>query len=134
MREWLSFTGHIEPMEWGKSTYTILLMPNEIADALKDLGAKGVDLELNDHPFNMALAKSPAISGTFVCAGKAVLRAARISPGQEIEVRPRKADPNSVDVPSDVLSAIRDNALCDAWSILTPGKQRGLLHTIDMAK
>ncbi|MEM8974524.1 MAG: YdeI/OmpD-associated family protein [Pseudomonadota bacterium] len=134
MREWLSFTGHIEPMQWGRSTYTVLCIPDEIADALKDLGAKRVEVELNDYPFNMALTKSPAISGTFIYTGKTILQAAEISPGQEIDVRLRKADPDLVEVPNDVSLAIRSNSLSDAWSKLSPGKQRGLLHTINTAK
>ncbi|MEM6577850.1 MAG: YdeI/OmpD-associated family protein [Pseudomonadota bacterium] len=134
MSEWLSFVGRIQPMEWGKSTYTVLRIPDEIVASLKDLGAKRVEVELNDHPFNMALTKSPALSGTYVYAGKTVLRAAGISPGEEIDVRLRKVDPDLVEVPNDVMLAIRDADLSEAWSALTPGKQRGLLHAINSAK
>lgn len=134
MNEWLSFTGQIEPMEWGKNTYTVLSIPGDIADALTELGAKRVEVELNDHLFNMALTKSPVISGIFIYTGKTILHAAGISPGEEIDVRLRKADPNLVEVPNDVISAIRSSALSDAWASLTPGKQRGLLHTVNTAK
>ncbi|KIC46372.1 hypothetical protein RA28_00765 [Ruegeria sp. ANG-S4] len=121
-------------MEWGKSTYTVLPIPDEIAAALKQLGTKRVEIELNDHPFNMALTNSPAISETFVYTGKTILRSAGISPGESIDVRLRKADPKVVEVPNDVISAIRTAALSDTWSALTPGKQRGLLHTVNTAK
>ncbi|WP_180885730.1 YdeI/OmpD-associated family protein [Ruegeria sp. THAF57] len=134
MADWFSFIGRIEPMEWGQSTYTVLPIPHEIAAALKKLGTKRVEVELNDHPFNMALTKSPAITETFVYTGKTILRSAQISPGEDIDVRLRKADPNSVEVPNDVVSAIRDANLSDTWSALTPGKKRGLLHTINTAK
>ncbi len=131
---WLSFCGRIEPMEWGKSTYTILPIPDEISLALKNAGARRVEVELNDHPFNMALTKSPAFFGTFIYTGKTILQAAGVSPGEEIEVRLRKSDPNFVEVPQDVILAIRAAAVSDAWSALTPGKQRGLLHIINTAK
>ncbi|MEM1388004.1 MAG: YdeI/OmpD-associated family protein [Pseudomonadota bacterium] len=134
MSAWLSFMGRIEPMEWGRNTYTVLRIPDEITAALQSLGAKRVDVELNDHPFNMALTKSPAISGTFVYTGKSVLQEAGVSPGEEIDVRLRKADADAVEVPSDVALAIRGAQLSDTWSALTPGKQRGLLHTINTAK
>ena len=134
MNEWLSFLGRIEPMEWGKSTYTVLRIPEQFAVALQNSGAKRVEVELNDHPFNMALTKSPAISGTFIYTGKAILHAAGISPGEEIDVRLRKADPDLVEVPNDVTLAIRGAALTETWSALTPGKQRGLLHTVNTAK
>lgn len=131
---WLSFIGRIEPMEWGKSTYTVLPVPGEIAQALKVLEAKRVDVELNDHSFNMALTKSPAILGTFVYTGKTVLHAAGIAPGEEVDVRLRKADPDLVELPNDVMLAIRDADLSSAWSALTPGMRRGHLHTINTAK
>lgn len=134
MSEWLTFIGRIEPMEWGKSTYTILPVPEDVAAALKSKGAKRVEVELNDHPFNMALTKSPAFSGTFIYTGKTILDATDISPGEDIEVRMRKANPDQVEVPGDVVLAIREGALSDAWSGLSPGKRRGLLHTINTAK
>ncbi len=134
MSDWFSFIGRIEPMAWGHSTYTVLPIPHEIAVALKKSGAKRVEVELNDHPFNMALTKSPAISETFVYTGKAILRSARISPGEDIDVRLRKADPNIVEVPSDVTSAVRAANLSDTWAALTPGKKRGLLHAVNTAK
>jgi antitoxin component of MazEF toxin-antitoxin module len=121
-------------MEWGKSTYTVLPIPYEIAEALAASGAKRVEIELNDHPFNMALTKSPVLSGTFVYTGKTVLKAAGLSPGEEIEVRLRKADPDLVEVPQDVMLALRSADVSDAWAALTPGKQRGLLHTVNTAK
>lgn len=131
---WLSFIGRIEPMEWGKSTYTVLPIPDDITRALRASGAKRVEIELNDHPFNLALTKAPAITGTFVYTGKTILRAAQISPGEDIDVRLRKADPDIVEVPSDVLLAIRGAELHHAWSELTPGKQRSHLHTVETAK
>lgn len=134
MSDWHSFLGRIELMEWGKSTYTVLPIPDEVAVALNSAGAKRVEVELNDHPFNMALTKSPAIAGTFIYTGKTILHAAGISPGEEIEVRLCKANPDLVDVPEDVMLAIRAAARSDTWSALTPGKQRGLLHIVNTAK
>lgn len=121
-------------MEWGKSIYTVLPIPEEILLALENEGAKRVEVELNDHPFNMALTKSPAFPGTFIYTGKTILRAAGVSPGEEIEVRLRKSDPNVVEVPEDVMLAIRAAAVSHAWSALTAGKQRGLLHIVNTAK
>ncbi|WP_419913720.1 YdeI/OmpD-associated family protein [Hoeflea sp.] len=134
MHDWLSFQGRVVPMEWGRSTYTVLPLPDEIALELEKQNARRVDIELNDHPFNMALTTGPAISGTFVYAGKSILQEVGISPGQEIEVRLRKADPGIVNVPSDVSLAIRAAELVDVWTSLTPGRQRGLLHQITSAK
>lgn len=121
-------------MEWGESTFTVLPLPDDIVSELEEQGARRVDIEINDHPFNLALTKAPAIEGVFVYAGKTVLKEVGILPGDEVEVRLRKADPNAVDVPNDVTHAIREANLAEEWALLTPGKQRGLLHTINAAK
>ena len=134
MDQWLSFLGRVMPMEWGKNVYTVLPLPEDIAMELERQGTRRVDIELNDHPFNVALTKAPVIPDTFVYAGKSVLREAGISPGEEIEVRLRRADPNLVDVPNDVMLAVRRANVVEAWASLTPGRQRGLLHQIDSAK
>ena len=134
MGKWQTFIGRIEPMEWGESTYIVLPIPEDIAAALKAEAAKRVEIELNDHPFNMALTKSSVFTGTFVYAGKTILRTAAISPGEEVEVRLRKADPELVEVPEDVMLAIRAASASGDWLALTAGKQRGLLHHVNTAK
>ena len=42
MTDHLSFEGQIEPLEWGRATYTILRVPPEIAKTLEDHGARRV--------------------------------------------------------------------------------------------
>ncbi|MEO0783318.1 MAG: YdeI/OmpD-associated family protein, partial [Pseudomonadota bacterium] len=116
------------------SVYTVLPLPDDVYADLQVQGAKRVDVELNDCPFNMSLTKAPVIDQVFVYTGKRVLAEAGIDPGEPIDVRMRKADPNVVDVPNDVMLAIRQAGVTKAWTELTPGKQRGMLHTIQSAK
>ncbi|MEO1284488.1 MAG: YdeI/OmpD-associated family protein [Pseudomonadota bacterium] len=134
MSDWISFEGRVVPMEWGDSVYTVLPLPDDVYADLLAQGAKRVDVELNDCPFNMSLTKAPVIDQVFVYTGKRVLAEAGIDPGEPIDVRMRKADPNVVDVPNDVMLAIRQAGVTKAWTELTPGKQRGMLHTIQSAK
>lgn len=134
MQDWLSFEGVVVPMEWGDSIYTVLPLPADIVEALKSQGTKRVDVELNDCPFNMALTKAPVIDSVFIYAGKSILAAAEIEPGQVIDVRLRKADENLVEVPDDVSLAIMQAGVSDVWNDPTPGKKRGLLHTVSTAK
>ncbi len=134
MSKWYSFSGRIVPLEWGDSVYTVLPLPDDISGELAKEGARRVEIELNDHPLNLALTKAPVISQTFVYTGKSVLQQTGIAPGDEIEVRLRRADPNAVDVPSDIASAIRSADLSGEWGALTPGKKRGLLHQVSTAK
>lgn len=129
-----TFEGRIVPMEWGKSVYTVLPVPDDIAAALARAGAKRVVGEINDHPINMALTKAPVFDGVFLWAGKALLDEIGIGPGDTFEVRLQKADETRVDLDDDIALALRRAAATDRWNALTPGKRRGLLHAITTAK
>jgi hypothetical protein len=134
LSDWIEFSGRIVPMEWGESVYTVLPIPDDIAVALAKLGAKRVEVEINDHALNLALTKSPAIESVFLYTGKSVLREVGVSPGEDIDVRLREADPTQVDVPPDVVQALLSAEVFALWEALTPGKRRGLLHPITSAK
>ena len=134
MGDYHTFEGRVEPMEWGKSVYTVLRLPPDITHALEAEGAKRVEGEINDHPVNLALTKAPVFDGTFLWAGKTLLDDCGIEPGEWIDVRLRKADPNFVETPEDVLLALRQNDASEDWFALTPGKQRGHLHQVNTAK
>lgn len=132
MTDYITFEGAVEPMDWGKATYTILRVPPDIIEALGP--TRRVEGEINDHPINMALTKAPVIDDVFLYAGKSVLREIGIEPGERIEVRLRPAPDDAVDVPSDVTNALRSAGLTEAWEALTAGKQRGMLYQVTSAK
>ncbi len=134
MTTYHTFEGQITAMEWGKSIYTVLRLPDDITAALEAEGAKRVEGEINDLPVNLALTKAPVIDGVFLWAGKSLSDEIGVAPGDIFDVRLRKADPNDVDVPDDVTLALRQAAATDRWNALTAGKQRGLLHAITTAK
>ena len=134
MSAYFEFEGQIVPMEWGKSTYTVLPLPGDIANALSELGAKRVAGEIGEYPVNLALNKAPVIDGVFLWTGKSLIDAAGFEPGQALEVRLRPAPADFVDVPNDVTNAIAKNAATAGWSSLSPGKQRAAIHHINTAK
>lgn len=134
MEDYLTFDGRIVPMEWGKSTYTILPLPPSVSDALAQAGAKRVEGEIGDYPVNLALTKAPMIDQVFVYTGKRFLRDSGITPGDTVEVRLRPAPEQEVEMPEDLQLALRQSEMTNKWAALTPGKQRGLIHTIATAK
>ena len=134
MSEWISFQGVIEPMQWGKSVYTILRLPPDVDAALRAQGAKRVEGEFNDHPVNLALTTAPVIQGTFLWTGKSLLDETGLEPGERFDIRLRPVDPNHVDTPQDVTAALLRNGVTAAWDALTPGKKRSELHVIASAK
>lgn len=133
MSDYLSFEGQVVPMEWGKSVYTVLPLPDDIAKALQADGARRVEGEINDHPVNLALTTAPVIDQVFLWTGKSLLQEIGIAPGEPVYVRLRKAD-DSVETPEDVMLALRQADATAKWEALTPGKKRGLLHGVNTAK
>ena len=134
MTDYLTFDATVEPLEWGKSVYTILRLPDWVAEDLTNCKAKRVEGEINEYPVNLALTKAPPVSGLFLYTGKDLMTKANITPGDRFEVRLRPADPNRVDLPTDVQNALRSSGKTEIWNTLPPGKRRGLLHTIATAK
>lgn len=132
MSDYVTFDAMIVPMEWGDTVYTVLPLPSDVTQALGD--AKRVEGEFNDFPVNLAIAKAPVIDTPFLWTGKSLLDRTGLVPNERFEARLRAADPNAVDVPTDVLTALRSGGVLAAWEALTPGKQRGHLHQIDTAK
>ena len=134
MNDYLEFTGRIEARDWGKSTYTLLRLPDGIAAALAAQGAKRVEGEINEHPVNLAPTRAPALEGTFLWTGKTLLRQIGLAPGDAVEVRLKKAPDGAVDLPHDLALALRAEGIRHFWEALTPGKQRGMIYQISTAK
>ncbi len=132
MSEFITFFARIEPMVWGKATYTILRLPPDVALALAP--AKRVEGEINDHPVNLAPTRAPVVEGVFLWAGQSLLDRIGIAPGEEVEVRLRPAPDNRVDLPDDIAAALLASGALGPWEGLTPGKRRGLLYQIYTAR
>ena len=132
--DWISFEGSVVPMEWGESVFTVLPIPDEVHAELASQNAKRVEMEINDAPLNVALTKAPVIDQVFVYTGKSVLKSLGIEPGEWLDVRVRKTDPDAVKEPKDVIAALRQCEALELWRKLTPGKKRGYLHQINSAK
>jgi Bacteriocin-protection, YdeI or OmpD-Associated/Domain of unknown function (DUF1905) len=129
---YVTFEGRVEPMVWGTSTYTILRVPDDVVAALS--GTRRVEGEINDHPVNLALTRAPVVEGVFLWTGQSLLDRGGIVPGEILEVRLKPAPDDRVDVPDDVLAALRAAGVMAGWETLTPGRRRGMLHQINTAK
>jgi hypothetical protein len=132
MSEWVTFEGRVEHLTWGRSTYTILRLPD---DALKALGpCRRVEGEIAEHPVNLALSRAPVVDGVFLWTGQSLLDRIGIQPDEPVEVRLRPAPDDRVDLDPDIEAALREGGVLDQWQSLTPGKRRGLLYQIATAK
>jgi hypothetical protein len=118
----------------GDKVFTIVPLPSEVISALGP--TRRVEGELNEHPATLAISSAPneATGTPFLWAGKSMPDRAGLRPGDPLEARLRAASDDAVDVPADVLNALRSGGALDAWDRLSPGKKRALLHRIDTAK
>jgi Bacteriocin-protection, YdeI or OmpD-Associated/Domain of unknown function (DUF1905) len=130
--DFIAFEGRVEPVEWGRATYTVVRVPEHVVAELGPV--RRVEGEINDHPVNLALTRAPVVDGAFLWAGRSLLDQVGIEPGEAIEVRLRPAPDDRVDLPHDVQTALRTAGASDRWDALTPGRQRGLLYQIGTAK
>jgi antitoxin component of MazEF toxin-antitoxin module len=134
MSDYIAFTGRIEMLEWGKATYTIVRLPDEVAEQLASDGAKRVEGEINDHTVNLAPTRAPVLDGTFLWTGRSLLERIGLAPGDEVEVRLRKAPDDEVELPDDLALALRAAGASHLWEALTPGRRRGMIYQIGTAK
>ncbi len=132
MSDWVTFEGRIESLVWGRSTYTILRLPDPVLQALGP--CRRVEGEIAEHPVNLAPTRAPVVEGMFLWTGANLLNRIGIQPGDLVEVRLRAAADDRVDLDPDVEAALRAAEALAAWEALTPGKRRGLLYQIAMAK
>lgn len=132
MSDWVSFEAVVEPVVWGKATYTLQRLPDRAVAALG--GAKRVEGEINAHWVNLALSRAPVVEGVFLWAGQSLLDRLGIVPGEVLEVRLRPAPDDQVDTPEDVAAALRAAGMTAEWEALTAGKRRGMLYQIGTAK
>ena len=132
MSDWVTFEGRVEPLAWGRSTYTILRLPEDAVTALGK--SRRVEGEIAEHPVNLALSRAPVVEGVFLWTGQSLLDRIGITPGELVEVRLRPAPDDRVDLDPDIEAALRSGGVLDQWEALTPGKRRGLLYQISTAK
>ena len=132
MTDWVTFEGRVEPLTWGRSTYTILRLPDAAIQALGK--TRRVEGEIADHPVNLALSRAPVVDGVFLWTGQSLLDRIGIQPGEPVEVRLLPASDDRVDLDPDIEAALRAGGVLDQWESLTPGKRRGLLYQIATAK
>jgi hypothetical protein len=130
--DWVTFEARVEPLVWGRATYTILRLPEAVVQALGK--CRRVEGEIADHPVNLALSRAPVIEGVFVWTGSSLLDRIGIRPGEAVEVRLRPAPDDRVDLDPDVEAALQAGGVLAKWDGLTPGKRRGLLYQIATAK
>lgn len=130
---WVTFDAPLEPMAWGRNVYTVVLVPEELAQAAAALSTRRVEGTMNGVPVNLGLNRADITPHTFVYAGTSLQRRLAARVGEVVECRLRPADPDEVPVPDDVATALADAGRTDAFERLRPAQRRQLLATVEFA-
>ncbi len=128
------FTSRVEAVQWGRSRYTVIRVPEEVAAAAKAFGTRRVAGRIDGVPVNAAVNRAPVVDGPFLWAGAALLRRLRAEPGEPVECALAPVDADVVDLPDDVRSALGEAGALDTWEALTPAARRRRLHTVESAR
>ena len=98
------FDAVIEPMTWGRNTYTVIYVPPELVDEA---------------------ARWPV--------GASLQRRLQVKPGDVVACEFAPADPDRVPLPDDVAGALDTAGCMPAWERIRPSERRQLLAPIENA-
>lgn len=127
-----TFTASLEEVNW-QFMNTIVRVPDAVIKALPE-GRVRVKGTFNEAPIDLAIQYKKE-GFRYFSVSAALRKAAKIKPGDRVEVRFTLADANKVDMPEEMEAVLaQDDEAAAAWRELTPGMQRSLLHYINSVK
>lgn len=127
------FTGRLETVLWGRNHYTVIRVPAALADDARHAGTRRVAGTIDGVGVNVALNRVPVVDGSFLWAGRSLLRRLEAEPGEPVDCVLEPADPDAVDLPDDVRLALADAGATDRWEALPAPARRRRLHAVTSA-
>ncbi len=128
------FAFHAVLEDWAEGMdYCAIPVPAEITEALGTKGPVLVMARVNEsEPFEVSL--FPVGGGQHYIRIKArVRKETSTRTGDSIRMRLTVLDRNAVDIPDDLLRALRAEGLAQAFQSLPPGKQNFIIRRLDEA-
>jgi hypothetical protein len=129
----VEFDALVEVLSWGRNDYTIIRLEQALEEAAKSAGTRRVEGTIEGVPVNVGVNRADVLPGTFMYAGKGLLRRLGIRPGDVVSCRLRPADPDDVPLAEDVDRALADAGLLAAFQRKRPADRRRLLQPIEDA-
>lgn len=127
---WHEHDAVVEPLAWGRSTYTIFRVDPDLVVAAKSVGTARVAGWVEDVAVNVGLNRADVIPDSFVYCGPALQRQAGVRAGDVVRLRLRPVDPDLVPVPDDVAEALAAHEVVAALESRRPARRRQLLMPI----
>jgi hypothetical protein len=131
----IRFDGVLEPLTWGKNTYTIIRVPPRLVEAAELWPTRRIDGSIDGLSLNLGLNKadSTVLSGSFVYVGAGLQRRLGVAAGDLVSCEFEPADPDLVPVPEDLARAMEDASCTTVWERKRASDRRRLLMPIDNA-
>ena len=127
------FEAPLELMPWGRNTYTVIKIPEELAVRARVASTRRVEGTVNGVPVNVGLNRSDVTPNTFVYVGRGLQQRLGVSAGDLVECVLTPADPDHVPVPADVLAALEDAGRRTPFERTSAPEKRRLLALIEGA-
>lgn len=128
------FRSHVEVVQWGRTAYTVIRVPEDLAALARERGTRRVAGSIDGVAVNAALNRAPVVEGPFLYAGKSLLRRMELEPGEQVDCALSPVDPDIVALPDDVRVALERAGSHDAWEALRPSARRRLLQPVEAAR
>ncbi len=130
------FEGSVTRVSFGKLTFTVIFLPDEIYKKLKHNQKGRIRAEVTIKGVSHHCGIQPAGEDRyFIMLSKKLLKEMRLKVGDEIDVQIARTDPDRVDLPEELEQALKkDKGLKKSWEKLTPGRRRSYVHMISTAK
>lgn len=130
---WVEFDTLVEPLPWGRTTYTILRLDETLVDAAAAVGTRRVEGDIEGVAVNVGVNRADVLPDAFMYAGRALQRRLGVTPGDVVRCRLRPADPAHVPLPDDVRAALETAGRLEAFEGRSPPARRRLLQPVEEA-
>lgn len=130
---WCEHDAAVEPLVWGRSTYTIIRLDPAVTRAAAAAGTRRVEGRVDDVEVNAGINRSDQLSDAFLYCGPALLRRLGVRVGDGVHLRLRPADPDVVPVADDVRRALEEAGAWEAFGSRRPAERRRLLQPVEDA-
>lgn len=129
----VEFDAPLEPMTWGRTTYVVLRVPDELVRSAEECGTRRVDGTVEDVAVNLAITRADVSDEPFLWAGSTLRRRLGLRTGDVVRCTLAPVDPDHVAIPDDVRTALVTAGAEAAFEALRPGERRQRLAPVEGA-
>ena len=131
--DWWEHDAAVEPLPWGRNTYTIIRLDAAIVEAAASAGTRRIAGWVDEVEVNVGINRTDVIPDAFLYCGPTLLRRLNVCVGDAVHLRVRPADPDLVVVAEDIKQALDDVGAWETFNSRRPAERRRLLQTIEDA-